>query len=360
MDATPPPAARWLPADCFAGQRAVVTGGALGRSAWLDAQVPGPPLDSITIRPNDRIVNSAGETIECKILDPNPTLGKDLKVKISTVTTILEAAVVKQIIPRRSQSEAYENWAKWLRKEGRPGASLEAGDARASAEMALAMWCRTPHVKLAGKRPMPQMTHRHLVMAARADASFAPVYPYLLASYIRKNSLDQAELGPLNEELELYLRAQEAGFSSPDLDFRIGMILSRRLRMAEGAVKFFERVLAAGEETSAPNRSQRRRARQLLAAVYMRRGESAKALGLYEALLQPELTGDLNFEGLYNSAVILTRMGGPEQTALARDRFAEAQKLQPDFLDVELRRAARDKPRGKSQAGGNRIKAYQG
>ena len=30
MDATPPPAARWLPADCFAGQHAVVTGGGTG------------------------------------------------------------------------------------------------------------------------------------------------------------------------------------------------------------------------------------------------------------------------------------------------------------------------------------------
>ena len=151
----------------------------------VDAQAPGPPSDIISIRPLDRVVTAGGETIECRILDANPALGKDLKVKIRTVTTLLEAAKVKQIIPRRSESEAYENWAKWLRKEGRPGASLEAGDARASAEMALAMWCRTPHVKLAGKRPMPQMTHRHLVMAARADASFAPVYPYLLASYIR-------------------------------------------------------------------------------------------------------------------------------------------------------------------------------
>ena len=328
--------------------------------ASVDAQAPGPPSDIISIRPLDRVVIAGGETIECKILDANPVLGKDLKVKIRTVTTLLEAAKVKQIIPRRSESEAYENWAKWLRKEGRPGASLEAGDARASAEMALAMWCRTPHVKLAGKRPMPQMAHRHLVMAARADASFAAVYPYLLASYIKANALDQADLGPLNEELELYLRAQEAGFSSPDLDFRIGMILSRRLGMAEGAVRFFERVLAAGEETSASNRSQRRRARQLLSAVYMRRGESAKALGLYEALLQPELTGDLNFEGLYNSAVILTRMGGAEKTALARDRFAEAQKLQPDFLDVELRLAALDYAGGKSKDADKRIKVYLG
>ncbi|MCH2365254.1 MAG: tetratricopeptide repeat protein, partial [Planctomycetes bacterium] len=130
--------------------------------------------------------------------------------------------------------------------------------------------------------------------------------------------------------------------------------------MAEGAVKSFERVLAAGEETSASNRSQRRRARQLLSAVYMRRGETAKALGLYEALLQPELTGDLNFEGLYNSAVILTRMGGAEKTMLARDRFAEAQKLQPDFLDVELRLAALDYAGGKSKEAGKRIKAYLG
>lgn len=328
--------------------------------ALVDAQAPGPPSDIITIRPLDQVVTAGGETIECKILEPNPVLGKDLKVKIRTVTTLLEAAKVKQIIPRRSESEAYANWAKWLRKEGRPGASLEAGDARAAAEMALAMWCRTPHVKLAGKRPMPAMAHKHLVMAARADASFAPIYPYLLASYIRTNALDQAELGPLNEELEIYLRAQEAGFSSPDLDFRIGMILSRRLGMAEGAVKSFERVLAAGEETSAANRSQRRRARQLLSAVYMRLGESAKALGLYEALLQPELTGDLNFEGLYNSAVILTRMGGAEKTMLARDRFAEAQKLQPDFLDVELRLAALDYAGGKSKEAGKRIKAYLG
>ena len=74
----------------------------------------------------------------------------------------------------------------------------------------------------------------------------------------------------------------------------------------------------------------------------MKRDEPDKALGLYEALLQPELTADLNFEGLYNSAVILARMGGAEKTALALDRFSEARKLQPDFLDVDLRLAALD------------------
>ena len=117
----------------------------------VDAQAPGPPSDIISIRPLDRVVTAGGETIECRILDANPALGKDLKVKIRTVTTLLEAAKVKQIIPRRSESEAYENWAKWLRKEGRPGASLEAGDARASAEMALAIADAGADVILTGR-----------------------------------------------------------------------------------------------------------------------------------------------------------------------------------------------------------------
>ena len=77
--------------------------------ASVDAQAPGPPSDIISIRPLDRVVTAGGETIECKILEANPVLGKDLKVKIRTVTTLLEAAKVKQIIPRRSESEAYEN-----------------------------------------------------------------------------------------------------------------------------------------------------------------------------------------------------------------------------------------------------------
>lgn len=326
----------------------------------LDAQAPGPPSDSVSIRPFDQVISDQGEAIDCLILDEAPALGRDLKVKIRTVTTVLEASKVKRIIPRRSQSEAYANWAKWLRKEGRPNGSLDAGDKRAVAELALAMWCRTPHIKLAGERPAPAMAHRHLVMAARADATFVSVYPYLLASYIKTNSLQQAELAPLNEELELYLRAQGAGYSSPDMDFRIGMIMSRRLGLGDGAVEFFERVLAVGEESSATNRSQRRKARELLSDVYMDRGEHGKALSLFENLLQPELTGDLNFEGLYNSAVILTRMGGAQRLTLARDRFFEAQKLQPAFLDIELRLAAFDYATGKPKEAGKRIKTYLG
>ena len=60
--------------------------------ALVDAQAPGPPSDIISIRPLDQVVTAGGETIECKILEPNPVLGKDLKVKIRTVTTLLEAA----------------------------------------------------------------------------------------------------------------------------------------------------------------------------------------------------------------------------------------------------------------------------
>ena len=328
-------------------------------SPLLEAQAPGPPPDSVSIRALDRVVTAQGETIECLILEENPVVGTDLKVKIRTVTTVLEAAKVKQIILRRSPAEAYANWVKWMRKESRSGGSLEAGDKRASAEMALAMWCRTPHVKLEdGGRPIPDMAHKHFVMAARADAGHVPVYPYLLASFIRANPLDQAPLAALNEEVDLYLRAQAGGYSSPDMDFRLAMIMSRRLGISNGAEKFFARVLASGEEASAANRSQRRKAREILSAIYMERAEPDKALGLYEALLQPELTADLNFEGLYNSAVILARTGGVEKTALALDRFSEARKLQPGFLDVDLRLAAIDYASGKPKEAAKRIKAY--
>ena len=329
-------------------------------STLLEAQAPGPPSDSVSIRSLDRIVTAQGETIECLILDEAPAVGVDLKVKIRTVTTVIEAARVRQIILRRSPAEAYANWVKWLRKASRPGGSLEAGDKRAGAEMALAMWCRTPHVKLAGERPMPEMAHKHLVMAARAAAGYPPIYPYLLAGFIKANPLDQAPLSALNEEIDLYLRAQAGGYSSPDMDFRIALIMSRRLKIPDGAVVFFERVLAAGEESSAANRSQRRKSREILAAVYMDRGEPEKALALYDALIQPELTADLNFEGFYNSAIILARMGGAEKTAIALDRFSEVRNLQPEFLDVDLRLAALDYASGKPKEAAKRIKAYLG
>ena len=155
----------------------------------LVAQAPGPPSETVSIRAFDRIVTPSGEVRECLIADPNPALGRDLTVKIRTVTTVLKAAEIKEIIPRRSAEEAYANWARWLRKESRSATgTLKQGPVRAAAEMALAKWCRTPHEKLNGKRPMESMAHKHLVMAARADAGNAPVYPYLLASFIRQNN----------------------------------------------------------------------------------------------------------------------------------------------------------------------------
>ena len=325
----------------------------------LVAQAPGPPSDTVSIRAYDRIVTPSGEVKECLIADPNPTLGRDLTVKIRTVTTVLKAADIKEIIPRRSAEEAYGNWVKWLRKESRSATgSLKQGPMRAAAELALASWCRTPHVKLDGKRPMESMAHKHLVMAARADAGYASVYPYLLASFIRQNKIGQASLIALNEEIELYLRAQAAGYSTSDLDYRIAIIMSRSLKIPGGAVKYFERVLAAGEESSATNRSQRRKAREVLSSVYMRQGDVEKALGLYDELIQPQLTADLNFEGFYNSAIIYTRMGGVKNTALARDRFTKARDLQPGFAEIELRLAALDYASGQHKEAASRLKAY--
>ena len=179
---------------------------------------------------------------------------------------------------------------------------------------------------------MESMAHKHLVMAARADAAYAAVYPYLLASFIRQNKIGQASLIALNEEIELYLRAQAAGYSTSDLDYRIAIIMSRSLKIPGGAVKYFERVLAAGEESSATNRSQRRKAREVLSSVYTRQGDVEKALGLYDELIQPQLTADLNFEGFYNSAIIYTRMGGVKNTALARDRCTKARDLHLDYV----------------------------
>ena len=324
----------------------------------LVAQAPGPPSESVSIHALDRIISPSGEVRECLILDPNPTLGTDLKVRIRTVTTVVKAAEIKQIIPRRSAGEAYANWVKWLRKESRTGRSLSAGPMRASAELALALWCRAPHIKLEGKQPMESMAHKHLVMAARADAGYASVYPYLLASFIRTNKLDQAGLAALNEEVELYLRAQVAGYSNPDVDYRIAIIMARALKIPGGAVKYFKRVLGAGEESSATNKSQRRKAREVLASVYMRGGEAEKALGLYDELIQPQLTPDLNFEGFYNSAIIYTRMGGAGNIALARDRFTKARDLQPGYAEIELRLAALDYASGQHKEAARRLKDY--
>ena len=67
----------------------------------LVAQAPGPPSESVSIHALDRIISPSGEVRECLILDPNPTLGTDLKVRIRTVTTVVKAAEIKQIIPRQ-------------------------------------------------------------------------------------------------------------------------------------------------------------------------------------------------------------------------------------------------------------------
>ena len=119
--------------------QALLTTALFFSTALLLAQAPGPPSDSVSIRAFDRIVTPSGEVKECLIADENPTLGRDLNVKIRTVTTVLKAAEIKQIIPRRSAEEAYANWVKWLRRESRSATgSLKQGPMRAAAELALA------------------------------------------------------------------------------------------------------------------------------------------------------------------------------------------------------------------------------
>ena len=323
------------------------------------AEAQRPPDEIVTIRHLDRVVRSDGQVVDCEILTPNASVGQTLRVRIRTVTTDLRPEEVSEIIPRRTPREAYDNWSKWLRRERGPATgSIRTPRARAEAELALALWCTSPHPELDAEPPMDDRALEHLMNAARVDPSLADVWPHLIARFQRESSLAEAPIETLDKELEFLLIAREAGHSFAEIDFRIARILLERLAVPARAVPYLERVLAEPSAGGSSAAGIRRQARSLLSRALVGIGREAEALELWA----PDLDGDPlapeRFDALWESAEILLRLGNPQRLARARELLSQAAAVQPEFPGVELRLAALDYADGLYPAARKRLEGY--
>ena len=317
-----------------------------------------PPADEVRIRHLDRVIRVDGEIVECRILTPDPQVGQKIRVRIRTVTTDLDASTFKEIIPRRTAGQAYANWVRWLRRARREGGAVSTLRQRAEAETALASWCGTPHPDLGGEPPMPDAEFEHRVKAATADPTLAGVWPHVIAGLRFRVGVDEISDEQLDEEVTLYLSAIQAGYESPDIDHRLGLLLARRLRVPERATPYLERVLRAPGKGGSANSGQRREARATLASILVSLGRHDDALALYAEDLGGDLSAPESFVALRESGEILVTVGTSESIALARERFALAAKLQPDFAEIELELAALDYAGGDYKEASERLRRY--
>ena len=324
------------------------------------AQEYRPPAEEVTIRNLDQVVRTNGTVEELEILSPNPVVGQTLNVRIRTIVTDLKPEDYTAIFLRRSPSEAYKNWRRWLRREfrGTTEGDKRPRDERARAEFELATWCRSPHPDLGGEPPANEHVLEHLIKAVRADPSFTKAWPHVVAECSVRHPVEEADLAKLSEEVDLYFVAEAAGFRAPEMDLRIARLLIERLAMPEHGVSYLQRVLRDPAEGGTANAGQRRYARSALARTYARLGLDNEALALYAEDLEGDSANDAQFNALWESADILLRVGGAENLALAQARLLEAATLQPDFSEIELRLAAIDYALGEYDSAEKRLKSY--
>jgi tetratricopeptide (TPR) repeat protein len=281
------------------------------------------PLDTIVLR-------REGEPITGEITSPVDPRDLPVEVEIrlrSGVVTRFQRDDIRQVIPRRTAQQVYEAWHRHIRR-------LKDHGQRARAELCLGLWCQSPQPELDGGRAQPNAALRHFEKAVRLDPRLTVAYPHLVALFARANPIGQSRPEELNREVEVYLRALEAGYRSSEMDFRLGLLLSRQLGLPERAIPYLE---AALEESS--NAGQQREARSLLAQAYFAQGRPEAALGLYERLLAAGESA-AGFEPLYEIARLRARMGGRENRAAAREHLVRARAMQPSFAEISLELAA--------------------
>lgn len=317
------------------------------------AQPVHPPADRTVIRKVDVIERKQGRPITGVI----QTVGnwrerESIEVRTArSVQVTIPTAEIRSVIPRQSVDDIYEGWQDWLRKQS-------GGDRawRSRGELELARWCALPHPDLDGRPPKADVAVGHLENSVWLDPGRTEAYPLLVAAYLEAHPVLTAPEEVIDREVAIYQRAREAGFSSPAMSHRMGMLLAQRLDLPEQAAPFLEEVLADPSSSD----GQRASCRRALAGVYVGRGEVEKALALYERVLGSGEDSADRFGPLLESARLHMRLGGTESRGAARRLLDRAATARPDYAEVLLDLAALDYVEGDLPSAAKRLKAFLG
>ena len=300
------------------------------------------------IRPFDRIVLANSNALEGLIettgdLDSVPELV--IQVKNGGMTK-LKRSDIREIVRRQTPDDVYEKKRAKVKAEKDP-------EKRARAELALGLWCKAPHPSLDGKPPREDAALEHLLRAVEVKSSLEEAYPHIISVLARKSAPEDVTGADLDREVRVAALAKQGGYDDPEIHFRVGMILAGPLGAPARAKEHLERVIGAKSR----NAGQARKARAVLADLYRAEGEPARVAGLYEAMIVEPETDPANFEPFYELARHHAREGSPEAQVRARELYAKALAIQPDYLDVAAEIAALDYRQGALPAAEKGLKA---
>jgi tetratricopeptide (TPR) repeat protein len=280
------------------------------------------------IRPFDRIVLKNGKSLY-GVIESGGEGAPETSIRLDNGgRTKLLADDIQEIVPRQTAEEVYK-------RKVREASAVKDPKARAAKELALGKWAKTPHPSLDGKPPREEDALRHFLNAVELEKTLTEAYPHILALLDSREGGEDST-GP-DLEVKVALLAREGGYDDPEIDLRLGALLAGPLGLPERAIPHLEKVM-----TAKGNQGQARKARALLAEIHESRGALDKALKVYEtALVSPE-TDPANFEPLYELARLRARSDEPGALKSARELFAKAQAIQPDYIEIPAEMAALD------------------
>lgn len=338
-------------------------GGARAQSA--DDEIR--PYDKVilTVSPNAPIIG----TIEG---DWDAQTSLELVIRTTRGATMrIASEQIQDVVRRQTADDVYAKKARAAQAERDPAR-------RAAAELALAIWSRSPLSALDGKAPRPSSALAHTLNAVRLSPELCQAYPHLISLLEERGSLEDSDEERVGLEVEAALLAERGGCRDPELDYRLGIVLATSLRLPARARPLLERYLASAH----PNLGQRRKARATLRDIYVEAGETEKAIAMYEALVGGSGPGPGpgtgtgtgpgmapaagigaeigSFEPLFELARLYARGLLPADRARARDLFVRAQAVQPDLVEIEQELAALDFRDGSLDAAEKRLKALVG
>ncbi|MGQ9590974.1 MAG: tetratricopeptide repeat protein [Planctomycetota bacterium] len=264
--------------------------------------------------------------------ESDPTLSAEIVIRtMSGVTSKIRSDQILRVVPRQTAEDVYAKKAKEVR-------SIRDPSARAAAELSLALWCNTPLGVLSGRAPRPQSALEHFFVSLELSPGTEAAYPHAIALLSELGPLDDAGPERISREFQLAYLAREGGVSVPELSYRLGVLLCRKLQLPDRGAQLLEEYLARGDG----NLGQERRAREILRDIFIAQNDLPAAIAMYAAAIVEPPSAPRNFEPFYELGRLYARVGTEEALRSAREFYARAQELQPDFPDVARDLAALD------------------
>lgn len=264
--------------------------------------------------------------------ESDPTLSSEIVIRtMSGVTSRIRSDQILRVVPRQTAEDVYAKKSKEVR-------SIRDPSARAAAELDLALWCKTPLEVLSGRAPRPQSALDHIFVSLELSPGTEAAYPHAIALLSELGPLEDAGPERISREFQLAYLAREGGVSAPELPYRLGALLCLKLQLPDRGAQLLEEYLSSGHG----NLGQERRAREILRDIFLAQNDVPAAISMYEAAIVEPPSAPRNFEPFYELGRLYARVGTEEALRSAREFYARARELQPDFPDVVRDVAALD------------------